>query len=107
MQGSVFWMAPEVVQVTPKGQKCGYNDKVDTWSLGCVVLEMWTGCRPWKDKTDTATVLYKVWVYYRGQSFYHIIIVSCSCLRRKRRLRFLLMLFYARMQTISDRNALP
>ncbi|KAL1953143.1 hypothetical protein VTO42DRAFT_3557 [Malbranchea cinnamomea] len=43
MQGSVFWMAPEVVQ--SQGQ--GYSAKVDIWSLGCVVLEMFAGRRPW------------------------------------------------------------
>ncbi|KAI9830190.1 MAG: hypothetical protein M1826_004992 [Phylliscum demangeonii] len=43
MQGSVFWMAPEVVRA--HGQ--GYSAKVDVWSLGCVVLEMFAGRRPW------------------------------------------------------------
>jgi mitogen-activated protein kinase kinase kinase len=43
MQGSVFWMAPEVVRA--QGQ--GYSAKVDIWSLGCVVLEMFAGRRPW------------------------------------------------------------
>jgi mitogen-activated protein kinase kinase kinase len=36
-------MAPEVVQ--SQGQ--GYSAKVDIWSLGCVVLEMFAGRRPW------------------------------------------------------------
>lgn len=43
MQGTVFWMAPEVIK--SKGQ--GYSAKVDIWSLGCVVLEMFAGKRPW------------------------------------------------------------
>jgi mitogen-activated protein kinase kinase kinase len=43
MQGSVFWMAPEVV----RSQGQGYSAKVDIWSLGCVVLEMFAGKRPW------------------------------------------------------------
>ena len=43
MQGSVFWMAPEVV----RSQGQGYSAKVDIWSLGCVVLEMFAGHRPW------------------------------------------------------------
>lgn len=42
MQGSVFWMAPEVV----RSQGEGYSAKVDIWSLGCVVLEMFSGKRP-------------------------------------------------------------
>ena len=42
MQGSVFWMAPEVV----RSEAAGYSAKVDVWSLGCVVLEMFAGRRP-------------------------------------------------------------
>jgi mitogen-activated protein kinase kinase kinase len=61
MQGSVFWMAPEVVQAGRKGEKLGYNGKVDIWSLGCVVLEMWAGRRPWQD-VDAIAVIYEVCV---------------------------------------------
>ena len=43
MQGSVFWMAPEVI----RSQGQGYSAKVDIWSLGCMVLEMFAGRRPW------------------------------------------------------------
>ena len=43
MQGSVFWMAPEVI----RSQGQGYSAKVDIWSLGCLVLEMFAGRRPW------------------------------------------------------------
>lgn len=53
MQGSVFWMAPEVVQ----GQ--GYSAKVDIWSLGCVVLEMFQGTRPWF-KEESIGAIYKL-----------------------------------------------
>ncbi|KAF9320675.1 hypothetical protein BGZ91_004682 [Linnemannia elongata] len=42
LQGSVFWMAPEMV--TSKA----YGAKVDIWSFGCLVLEMFTGQQPWK-----------------------------------------------------------
>ncbi|KAI6108406.1 kinase-like domain-containing protein [Pisolithus croceorrhizus] len=56
MQGTVFWMAPEVIG-SQKGK--GYNSKVDIWSVGCVVLEMWAGRRPWPDE-DFFTVMYKV-----------------------------------------------
>lgn len=47
LQGSIFWMAPEVVH--NPGKK-GYSAKVDIWSLGCVVLEMFAGRRPWSDE---------------------------------------------------------
>ena len=55
MQGSVFWMAPEVVR--SKGD--GYSAKVDIWSLGCVVLEMFAGRRPW-GKDEAIGALYKL-----------------------------------------------
>ena len=52
MQGSVFWMAPEVLDNLE-----GYGAKVDIWSLGCVVLEMCTGERPWAPKHQLAVLL--------------------------------------------------
>ncbi|KAI6245353.1 MAP kinase kinase kinase mkh1 [Erysiphe necator] len=55
MQGSVFWMAPEVVR--SRGQ--GYSAKVDIWSLGCVVLEMFAGRRPWS-KEEIVGAIYKL-----------------------------------------------
>jgi len=53
-QGSVFWMAPEVI----RGK--GYSAKVDIWSLGCVVLEMFTGVHPWKQYDEIQTVMYNL-----------------------------------------------
>ncbi|KAL9634517.1 MAG: hypothetical protein Q9204_002973 [Flavoplaca sp. TL-2023a] len=55
MQGSVFWMAPEVV----RSQGQGYSAKVDIWSLGCVVLEMFAGRRPWS-KDEAIGAIYKL-----------------------------------------------
>ncbi|KAK7041455.1 serine/threonine protein kinase, AGC [Paramarasmius palmivorus] len=43
MQGTIFWMAPEVVNSGSQS----YDYKADIWSLGCVVLEMASGARPW------------------------------------------------------------
>jgi mitogen-activated protein kinase kinase kinase len=40
LQGSVFWMAPEVVKQT------AYTRKADIWSLGCLIVEMLTGQHP-------------------------------------------------------------
>jgi serine/threonine protein kinase len=55
MQGTVFWMAPEVINA----QKKGYNFKIDIWSVGCVVLEMWAGMRPWIGD-EAVAVMFKV-----------------------------------------------
>lgn len=55
MQGSVFWMAPEVI----RSQGQGYSAKVDIWSLGCVVLEMFAGRRPWS-KEEVIGAIYKL-----------------------------------------------
>lgn len=43
-------MAPEVVI------DHGYSAKVDIWSLGCLLIEMLTGQRPWKDLNELAAV---------------------------------------------------
>ncbi|KAJ7487527.1 kinase-like domain-containing protein [Mycena galericulata] len=55
LKGTVYWMAPEVVAPS----KRGYDSKVDIWSLGCVVLEMWSGQRPW-DGFEVITVMLKL-----------------------------------------------
>ncbi|KAL9580950.1 MAG: hypothetical protein Q9212_004182 [Teloschistes hypoglaucus] len=55
MQGSVFWMAPEVI----RSHGMGYSAKVDIWSLGCVVLEMFAGRRPWS-KDEAIGAIYKL-----------------------------------------------
>ena len=73
MQGSVFWMAPEVIRAqsqampVPSGNGLdassamsqGYSAKVDIWSLGCVVLEMFAGRRPWS-KEEAIGAIYKL-----------------------------------------------
>ncbi|EMR08788.1 hypothetical protein PNEG_02958 [Pneumocystis murina B123] len=55
MQGTIFWMAPEVIH----NQKQGYSAKIDIWSLGCLVLEMFAGKRPWSDD-EAIGVMFKV-----------------------------------------------
>jgi mitogen-activated protein kinase kinase kinase len=55
MQGSVFWMAPEVV----RSEGHGYSAKVDIWSTGCVVLEMFAGRRPWS-RDEAVGAMYKI-----------------------------------------------
>uniref|UniRef100_A0A7I4XY50 Protein kinase domain-containing protein n=1 Tax=Haemonchus contortus TaxID=6289 RepID=A0A7I4XY50_HAECO len=50
--GTVQYMAPEVLTyggMAEDGKYRGYGRAVDIWSIGCVVLEMSTGRRPWPD----------------------------------------------------------
>ena len=53
LQGSVYWMAPEVVKQT------AHTTKADIWSVGCLVVEMLTGQRPW-GRLDQMQVMFKV-----------------------------------------------
>ncbi|WFD30100.1 mitogen-activated protein kinase kinase kinase [Malassezia sp. CBS 17886] len=55
LQGSIFWMAPEMMSLTRKG----YSAKVDIWSLGCVALEMLAGRRPWSDE-EAVQAMFKI-----------------------------------------------
>jgi mitogen-activated protein kinase kinase kinase len=50
LQGSVFWMAPEVVKQT------AYTRKADIWSLGCLVVEMMTGTHPFPDSSQLQAI---------------------------------------------------
>jgi len=50
MQGSVFWMAPEVVKQT------AYTRKADIWSLGCLIVEMFTGSHPHPNCTQLQAI---------------------------------------------------
>lgn len=54
MRGTVFWMAPEMVDTTQ-----GYSAKVDIWSLGCIVLEMFAGKRPWSN-FEVVAAMFKI-----------------------------------------------
>ncbi|KAI5959950.1 BCK1 [Candida pseudojiufengensis] len=54
MKGTIFWMAPEVIDNLVEG----YSAKIDIWSLGCVVLEMFAGKRPWSNEA-AISVIYK------------------------------------------------
>ncbi|RKP32625.1 Pkinase-domain-containing protein [Metschnikowia bicuspidata] len=59
MQGTIFWMAPEVIHSMVEEKKQGYSAKVDIWSLGCVVLEMFAGQRPWSNEA-VISAIYKI-----------------------------------------------
>ncbi|RKP11679.1 kinase-like domain-containing protein [Piptocephalis cylindrospora] len=53
LQGSVFWMAPEVVK------KQHYTRKADIWSLGCLVVEMFTGEHPFPE-ADQMQAIFRI-----------------------------------------------
>ncbi|KAF7336951.1 MAP kinase kinase kinase mkh1 [Mycena venus] len=51
---AIFWMAPEIIRTQYKV----YDRKADIWSLGCIVLEMLTGKRPWFNM-EAVAVMFK------------------------------------------------
>ncbi|KAI5284299.1 ATP binding, partial [Ascosphaera acerosa] len=50
LQGSVFWMAPEVVRQT------AHTAKADIWSLGCLVVEMFIGAHPFPEHSQLQAI---------------------------------------------------
>lgn len=46
MKGTLYWMAPEMMQGKDVGRPA------DIWSLGCLVVEMFTAQAPWHDQLD-------------------------------------------------------
>ncbi len=56
MNGTPMYMSPEVI----KGQNAGRHGAVDVWSLGCVILEMATGRRPWASLDNEWAIMYNI-----------------------------------------------
>lgn len=54
MQGSLFWMSPEVI----KG--AGYGRRADVWSVGCTVIEMLTGTHPWPEMESSWGAIFAI-----------------------------------------------
>lgn len=50
LQGSVFWMAPEVVRQSTQ------TKKADIWSLGCLIVEMFTGAHPFPNHSQLQAI---------------------------------------------------
>ncbi|KDR84908.1 hypothetical protein GALMADRAFT_299659 [Galerina marginata CBS 339.88] len=56
MKGTSYWMAPEVVY----NKLQGYDAKIDIWSVGCILFEMWTARRPWYNENNWMPVWHKL-----------------------------------------------
>ena len=56
MTGTPMYMSPEVI----KGSNEGRLGSVDIWSLGCVILEMSTGRRPWASLDNEWAIMYNI-----------------------------------------------
>ncbi|XP_077216598.1 mitogen-activated protein kinase kinase kinase 5-like [Tasmannia lanceolata] len=58
LKGSPYWMAPEVMQAMMN--KDSVNDlAVDIWSMGCTIIEMFTGKAPWSE-FEGAAAMFKI-----------------------------------------------
>ncbi|KAF2154580.1 MAP kinase [Myriangium duriaei CBS 260.36] len=58
MTGTPMYMSPEVIK---GGSSAGSrHGAVDIWSLGCVILEMATGRRPWANLDNEWAIMYNI-----------------------------------------------
>ncbi|KAG6604193.1 Mitogen-activated protein kinase kinase kinase 5, partial [Cucurbita argyrosperma subsp. sororia] len=57
LKGSPYWMAPELLlSVMQKDNNSDLALAVDIWSLGCTIIEMFTGKPPWSDYEGAAAM---------------------------------------------------
>ncbi|KAF2463214.1 Ssk2-type MAP kinase [Lindgomyces ingoldianus] len=54
--GTPMYMSPEAI----RGEDHGRHGAVDIWSLGCVILEMATGRRPWASLDNEWAIMYNI-----------------------------------------------
>jgi len=50
-------MAPEVFM---KSESSGHGRAADIWSVGCCIIEMASGRRPWSDYDSNYQIMFKV-----------------------------------------------
>lgn len=65
-------MAPEVFM---KSESSGHGRAVDIWSVGCCIIEMASGRRPWSDYDSNYQIMFKVILqlnalFYKVKQFY-------------------------------------
>lgn len=56
MTGTPMYMSPEVITGANQGQQ----SSIDMWSMGCCVLEMATGRRPWANLDNEWAIMYHI-----------------------------------------------
>lgn len=59
MTGTPMYMSPEVIR-GDAGNAVHRQGAVDIWSLGCVILEMATGRRPWSSMDNEWAIMYNI-----------------------------------------------
>ncbi|RMZ79094.1 hypothetical protein DV738_g3433, partial [Chaetothyriales sp. CBS 135597] len=59
MIGTPMYMSPEVIRGEAPAQS-KYAGAADIWSLGCVILEMATGRRPWASLDNEWAIMYNI-----------------------------------------------
>ncbi|XP_064645230.1 uncharacterized protein LOC135498756 [Lineus longissimus] len=58
-KGTVQYMSPEATR-GEDDEKKGYGLKTDIWSVGCVVLEMAKGTRPWSESRNARNLTFRI-----------------------------------------------
>jgi serine/threonine protein kinase len=57
MKGTLTYMAPENFQTNINEKKIVISTKVDSWSLGCIISEIFSGEKPWSNLTNDDKIL--------------------------------------------------
>lgn len=61
MTGTPMYMSPEVIRGdAPSTSMTRHSGAADIWSLGCVILEMATGRRPWSTLDNEWAIMYNI-----------------------------------------------